>query len=315
MTAGWVAGSVRARALTRRRLGVAGCRSLAAAASLDDALTRLTSTPYGHDVRAAQSLAVAEHAVGDTLLWHLRVMAGWLPPRQAGALRVLAAGFEIANTDEHLRRLAGRESTAYGGVPPYRLGTLATAWPRLAATPSLAEVREVLSTSAWGDPGDTSEHAVRQAMRLSWAGRVAASVPAARSWAAGAVVLLVARMLPPGPRQLPPDLERAATVLLGDPAMAARTLRELADRLPRSLRWVLAGVPTGPGEDQLWRAESSWWRHVEADGFRLLHRSGPGPEVPLGAAAVLGADAWRVRAALELAVRGGGPPEVFDVVA
>ena len=50
MSTGWVAGSVRARALTRRRLGLAGCRALAAGTSLDEALARLESTPYGHDV-------------------------------------------------------------------------------------------------------------------------------------------------------------------------------------------------------------------------------------------------------------------------
>jgi len=317
MTAGWVAGSVRAQALARRRLGYGGCRALASAPSLEAALTRLASTPYGHDVKVGQSLAVAEHAVGETVLWHLRVLAGWLPPGGAGGLRVLAAGFEIANTDEHLRRLAGREGVAYGDVAPYRLGTLATAWPRLAVTTSLAGVRDVLRASAWTDPGDPSERAVRQAMRLSWAGRVAAAVPAARNWAAGATVLLVARTLPPGARRLPADLNRAATVLLGRPAMTARTLPELAERLPRNLGWVLTAVPTtrAAAADELWRAESTWWRRVESDGCILLHRSGPGPEVPLGAAAVLATDGWRVRAALEVAARGGGPLEAFDAVA
>jgi hypothetical protein len=320
MNAGWVAGSARSRALLRRRLGRAGCRELAGLASLDAAVTRLAATSYGHDVRAGQSLAAAEHAIGETLLWHLRVLAGWLPLGGAGMLRVLAAGFEIANTDEHLRRLAGREGTAYGVVPPYRLGTLATAWPRLAATTSITEVRAVLRASPWGDPGDSSERAVRQGMRLAWATRVAATAPSARTWAAAAAVLLVARMLPAGPRPLPAGLARTATTLLGSRAMTARTLGELAVSTPPSLRWVLAdqsagAAGAGPDEAELWRAEGTWWRHVEADGYALLHGAGPGPDVPLGAVAVLAADAWRVRAALELAVRGGGSVEVFDAVA
>ncbi len=318
MTAGWVAGSVRARALTRRRLGRAGCRELAGLPSLDAAVTRLASTSYGHDVRAGQSLAVAEHAVGETLLWHLRVLAGWLPPGGAGMLRVLAAGFEIANTDEHLRQLSGREGTAYGVVTPYRLGTLSTAWPRLASTTSMSEVRAVLRASPWGDPGDSSERAVRQAMRLSWAGRVAATAPTARTWASAAAVLLVARALPATSQRLPADLARAATSLLGRDAMAARTLDELAGSLPRSLRWVLADQAVGGAggdPDELWRAEGHWWRRVEADGFALVRSAGLGPDVQVGVAAVLAADAWRVRAALELAVRGGTSVAVFDAVA
>jgi hypothetical protein len=35
----------------------------------------------------------------------------------------------------------------------------------------------------------------------------------------------------------------------------------------------------------------------------------------MGATVVLAADARRVRSALEIAARGGGPAEVFDVVA
>ncbi len=39
------------------------------------------------------------------------------------------------------------------------------------------------------------------------------------------------------------------------------------------------------------------------------------PDVLVGVAALMAADAWRVRAALELAARGGSPLEVFDAVA
>ena len=78
MTAAWVAGSVRARAMARRRYGAAAARSLAAGPSLADALNTLSDTPYGRDVHPGQSLAEAQHALGDTVLWHLRVLAGWM---------------------------------------------------------------------------------------------------------------------------------------------------------------------------------------------------------------------------------------------
>jgi hypothetical protein len=268
-------------------------------------------------VAIGASLAEAEQGVGATLLWHLRVLAGWLPRGGAGSMRSIAAGFELANTDDHVRRLAGHETEAYEAVAPYRLGALATAWPRLAGAGTMSEVRDVLRRSAWGDPGDVSERAVRLAMRLSWAGRLAATVPAARSWAAGATALLVARVLPLSSQRLPTNLTWTATGLIGRQAADARSLSELIDRLPRDLTWVFADLATDRDQaaTEIWRAESTWWRRLEADGFTLLHGPDIGPEVAVGAAAVLAADAWRVRGALELAARGGSPLEAFDAVA
>ena len=51
---------------------------------------------------------------------------------------------------------------------------------------------------------------------------------------------------------------------------------------------------------------------VEQDGLRLLRTSSLNRDVVLGAVAVMACDAWRVRAALELAARGGGPLEAYD---
>jgi len=83
--------------------------------------------------------------------------------------------------------------------------------------------------------------------------------------------------------------------------------------LPARARWALEGA-TDP--DELWRGEARWWSRVERDGFALLgERSGFGSAPVLGAVAVLAVDAWRVRAALELAARGGRPLEVFDALA
>jgi hypothetical protein len=127
VSAGWVAGSVRARALAQRRLGAGAARTLAASSSLEVALAALAASPYRQEVRPGQRLAEAQRAVAATLLWHLRVLAGWLPREGADMLRLLAGWFEVANVDELLHRLAGGEAEE-----PFRLGALATAWPRLA---------------------------------------------------------------------------------------------------------------------------------------------------------------------------------------
>ena len=100
--------------------------------------------------------------------------------------------------------------------------------------------------------------------------------------------------------------------VLGRAALTARTLAQLAAAVPSVARGVFDEI-TQP--EQLWLAEARWWRAVEHDGLLLARRAVPGPEVLVGTAAVLAADAWRVRAALELAARGGAPMEVFDAVA
>jgi hypothetical protein len=65
----------------------------------------------------------------------------------------------------------------------------------------------------------------------------------------------------------------------------------------------------------LWRAEARWWRRVDRDATALVGRSTPGRAVLVGAAAVLAADALRVRTALEVAARGGDVGEDADAVA
>ncbi len=115
--------------------------------------------------------------------------ADWVPHGDARILRVLAGGFEVANTDERLRELAGGPSR-----PAFRLGTLDTAWTRdRAGRRRSRRSASAWRRSAWGDPGADTPAAIRRGMRLSWAARVAASVPGARPWAAGAAALLVAR--------------------------------------------------------------------------------------------------------------------------
>ncbi len=307
MSAGWVAGSVRARALARRRLGAEYTRRLASCGSLSDGLRMLAGTAYGANLRPEQSLAVAQREIASSLLWDLRVLAGWLPSEGVRLLRVLGAWFEMANVDELLQSIAGRPADA-----EFQLGALATAWPRLRQAASNGELRAALAASAWQDPGGESTYALRMGLRAQWAARAAALGDPARTWAAGAVALLVASERFAAGRAVDPGIMGSTLSLLGPAAHRAATLAEMADRLPSRARWVLAGI-TGPAD--LWRAEQTWLARVEQDGLRLLRTSSLDSGTVIGAVAVMAYDAWRVRAALEIAARGGGPLEAYDELA
>ena len=307
MSTAWVAGNVRAKAMLDRRIGPARARELAATGSLAQAQQILADSPYRHGVQVGQTLAEAEHALAATVLWHLRVLAGWQPRAGARALRLLAGWFEIANISGHARALAG---AAVG--PSFQLGALGTAWSRLRTTASLAELRRVLTQSLWGDPGGDSPSDIALGVQLAWAFRVATGVPEAREWACGGAAVLVARRLFLEERPLAQAAQTNAERILGRASTAAQNLHEFSGKLPPRARWALAGT-ADIGE--LWQAEFRWWSRVERDGFELLRvpRFGPGPTI--GAAAVLAADAWRCRAALEIAAGGGGSLEVYDAVA
>ncbi|MEU6538513.1 hypothetical protein [Streptomyces sp. NPDC047000] len=328
MGAGWVAGVTRARALAAGRAGPGTARRLAAAPGLPDALRTLASTPYrrGLDVRAA--VAEAQRGVSDALVWWLRVLAGWQPRPGALAVRLLASPFEIANTRRRLLALSGAsdmsgvadtpgtsDTPGDTGTPPpapYRLGALATAWPRLSRASSPSQLRAVLTASAWGDPGGASAAAVLTGMRLSAAARTAAAVPCAARWAAGEAALLVAREVFVTGLPLTRTAEHRAVPLLGAGALraaAAGRFEEFRDRLPAGARWALEGTER---PRDLWRAEARWWPRVERDGLALLERTRYDVAPVAGAVAVLGADAWRVRAGLECAGRGTGALEAFD---
>lgn len=301
MSLAWVAGSVRAGGLANRRLGRAGARELARCGSLESALAGLSSTPYRKAAQAA-SLEEAQHAVAAEVLWHLRVLGGWLPAAGGELLRSLAAWFEIANVQDRLAYFAGEPHR-----PPYRLGGLATAWSRLAETTGPEQLRSVLAGSIWGDPGSPEPDAVLEAMRFRWARRLMAAAPETAGWVRSAAVLRVAR--DGGPSRLAP-LGRLAGLAAG--WEGARDPGELAALLPSRLTWTLQGLESA---DDLWQAEARWWARVEGEAARLAAARRQGPSTVLGVAALLAADAWRVRAALAAASRGRGGAEAFDEVA
>lgn len=314
MAAGYVAGVTRAQGMLTRCLGADRARDLASAPTLQDALGYLRTTPYGRGpygrpAEGREPLRAAQRAVAATLLWHLRVLAGWQPPHGARILRLLASGFEIANVDEHVRTLAG--AVRPESIPPYRLGSLATAWPRLSGTGSLAGLRAALSASVWGDPGDECPAAVAIGMRVSAADRTESYVPQAAGWAAGRIALLVGREAHLLGRPLTAPTALRAARVLGTEALGSGSFGEFRERLPDRARWAVEDV-----EDvaDLWRAEARWWTRVERDGLALLRGSSYGPGPVVGAVAVLSADARRARACLELAARGGGTPEDCDAL-
>src|SRR6476469_2657449 len=144
MTAAWAAGGVRARALSSRRLGAQGARAVVASGDLGAAVAQLAQGPYGHDVRPGQGLAAAQRAVAATYLWHLRVLAGWLPRPGVEVVRLLAGWAELANIESLLRSLGPAPPSGASAAPPYELGSLATVWPRLQHEREQAAVRRVL---------------------------------------------------------------------------------------------------------------------------------------------------------------------------
>lgn len=284
----WIAVSVRASGLATRRIGRAAARRIAETGSLPAAVEELARTPYGRDVRPGMDLAAGERAVWSTLLWHLRVLAGWAPQLGMDRVRLLAGGFEIANILGLLASFTGRPAAA-----PFALGALTTIWPTLAQAAGPDDVRRLLSRSAWGDPGGSDPGTVAVGLQAAWARRVAYGVPEARRWAAFLTGTLLAR-------------------ITGEPGFVP------ADQVARNLRLVArsrARTEAVATAADLWRAEARGWDVLEEDAVRLRAGRRPGPAAVVAAAGLLAADAWRARAALQLAAHGAVEQDELDVVA
>ncbi len=302
MSAEWIAGTVRGRLLLERRLGEEPIRGVAAQRSLAAALRLLLASPYGRDLGEMQELggtgdlAPAQRAVAATALWHLRILAGWLPPDGAVLLRALAAWYELVNVEHHLAWIV----TGAAAPPPFQLGGLATVWPRVEQARSLATVRAELASSPWGEPPSEEPLALHLALRASWARRVIDHAGAAREWARAAVALFVARELLLAAEEDP----RRLLALPGVDAswLSASSVPELAARLPARIGWALRDVER---PEELWRAELAWWGHVEEDAQRLMRSPVGSPALVVGTIALLMVDARLAAQALAIAALGG----------
>jgi hypothetical protein len=279
-----------------RRLGRDRAREVAACRSLDEALGPLAASAYGRALTPGMDLAAAQRALADTALWHMRVLAGWTPPRALTAVRALAGWFELANIEDRLEYLRGAP-----GVRPFALGGLASAWPRLAGVQTVVELRAGLATSVWGDPGTEDPAQLALALRFSWARRVLDAVEEAEAWAAGAVALVVAREILLAGRAPAAALARRAPGV-GSGWYGVRDVATLRDVLPSGAAWVLADVSE---PEDLWRADAGWWLRVESDAERLARSVHLGRAAVIGSIVLLAVDAWRTAAALEVAARGG----------
>lgn len=309
MNADWVAASARVRSLAQRRVGAGAVHTIAAESSLAGALAGLAGTVHGERLVGRTTLAGAERAIAETLLWQLRVLGGWVPAKGAALVRAAVAAFELDNILDLGTSLA--DGTRHSS-DPYDLGSLSTVWNRLRTARSSAELTDAIHTSPWGEIDSPDVRVARDELNAVWLRRLASVAPAARTWAEGACALTIARIVLVDRSAVSPALVKLVRPLLGGAWEGSHDLTGLVQHLPRRTQALFRGV-TGPKD--LWRAEAALRMSCESDGFRLLRGSLPGPDVVLGGIAVLAIDAWRVRAALASAAMGLGSSEVLDVVA
>ena len=263
----------------------------------------MARSPYQRTVRPGMTTAEAERAVDATCVWHLRVLAGWLPPGGAETVRVFAAWFEIDDVADRLGE--GGPS----GRPAHDLGTLAVLGRRLSAA-AHRRARDALRHSSWGDPGAVRWPDTVVALQARWIRWLDEAVPGADAWATGAAALLAARPRDGG--GLPPSAVTDLTRVLGRGWERATSTSELVAVVPSAARWAIDGLE---GPDDLVAAEGRWWQRLDRDAAATMRRSRPGPELVAAAAARLVADARWTRSALAAAGWGATGLEAFDAVA
>lgn len=276
MSAGWIAGNVRALGLASEPSDVAA--SVASATNLSGGVAVLGQASWIRDIDAATTVAASQRAVFETLLWRLRVIAGWLPSEGVEMVRSCVVWFEIRNIEDRLAYFAGALAEL-----PYELGRLGIISRALGVTSSGEDIRRLMAASAWGDPGGADAYRIRIWLRRMWHKRARDASPQLRVWSDAAAWLLAVR-------------ERTA----------ARSGADLLARTPPSLpsSWKWASVDwAGP---DLWRAEERWWIQVREDGLRLLHAPIGTAGPALGAITTLASSARRIATALEIAAGVGG---------
>ena len=280
VTAAWVAGTVRARALARRRLGAVGARELARSARPCRGEVHAGPDAVRRAGWASRALAALQHQVAATLLWNLRVLAGWLPRRRRrGAAGCSPAGSRSptsTSTCARLRRHAPAEPVVHARRAADRL---AAARRRPTSAPQL---RRRAGRSPWGDPrrrdDPRGDRELGPAARLGRSGSWTAC-PRPRAWArarraaAGRREVLLA-----GAAAARPVPRRAATALLGPGVLAAgRTLARTSATAGHAARRRPLGARGVDAPPDLWRAEAAWWHRVERTPRRCCASPAFGP--------------------------------------
>jgi hypothetical protein len=278
MSAGWIAGDVRARGLAATE-AIDVASSVAKTPGLEPAVAVLGQTRWIRDTDSATSVDAAERAVFETLIWQLRVLAGWLPSEGVEVVRSCVAWFEIRNIEDRLAYFAGSPAAI-----PFELGRLGLISKSLGAAGSAEDIRRLIGASAWGDPGGEDAYAIRMWLRHRWHRRARDASPELRIWADAAAWLFAFR-------------ERLAG------RAGADLIASKPPSLPSSWRWVTAAT-WSPGD--MWRAEERWWAQVRQEGLQLLHEPVGGRGPALGAVTTLAVSARRIATALEIAAGVGG---------
>lgn len=296
MTVGWVASSTRGRALVSRVVGSAGAVAIARA-DWPTAVELLGAGVAGRRLPPVPSRADARWAAIDATAWELRVLSGWLPPGQGSLVRLFGAPLEIAAIERHLAALRGGAASG----PPVQLGALSVALPRVRASTTPEQIRQVLSTSVWGDPGGSDAVSMALGLRLGLARRAARWGTILGPWARGAAAVIVARERFSFGRPLPPTAERVAGLLLGRRWRGVTTVADFVDALPETASWPLVGIDDPV---DLWRAEGAVVRRIGDDAESVVAAGRPTRATVIGVMALLLVDLWRTLAAIELAGRG-----------
>lgn len=278
MSAGWIAGDVRARALVAAE-GTDVASSVAATPGFAPAVAILGQTRWIRDIDSATSVEAAQRAVFATLIWQLRVLSGWLPSEGVEVIRSCVAWFEITNIEDRLAYFAGAPAAV-----PYELGRLGVISASLSGTSGAEDIRRLMRASAWGDPGSEAAYAIRMWLRHRWHRRARDASPELRIWADAAAWLFALR-------------ERMAG------RAGADVIASVPPSLPSSWRWVTAATWSA---DELWRAEERWWAQMRQEGLQALREPVGGRGPALGAVITLAASARRIATAFEIAAGVGG---------
>lgn len=280
MRPGWVAGALRGRMLASRRLDPASRHALESAQGLEGGLSVLASTTYAHRLHSGMTLEEAQRQVGETTLWHLRVLAGWLPPGGGEDIGVVAGWFEMQDMIGYFAAL-GLSAPA---PSPYRLAGLGTVWRKVAETTTLEQARAILAVSEWGNPGGGDFLHMVRGVRVGWGHRLTDAFENRRQWGAGFVAIEVAKDLFLQPqisgRRLRWPMDKPSEMSVG-------TMSDLISALPREASWVLKGFDD---PDELWRAEDRWWARVAKDAEAMVWHSGLDRGTVIGAGMALVAD-------------------------